>query len=97
MPTTRAVLTAPAAGQDANTGLNGPESLTIANKHMRIYFDGQWKGVPEGRIRASGHMGQYTMVIPSRDAVIVRLGLSPQGSDGYFSQLASRVLAALPH
>jgi hypothetical protein len=41
-------------------------------------------------------MGQYTMVIPSRDAVIVRLGPSPRGSDGYFTELASRVLAVLP-
>src|SRR5206468_4640454 len=24
----------------ANLGLNGPESFTGANKHMRIYFDG---------------------------------------------------------
>ena len=57
---------------------------------------GQWKGVPEDAIRASGHMGQYTMVIPSRDAVIVRLGPSPRGSDGYFTELVNRVLAALP-
>ena len=57
---------------------------------------GQWKGVPEDAIRASGHMGQYTMVIPSRDAVIVRLGPSPRGSDAYFSEIVSRVLAALP-
>jgi CubicO group peptidase (beta-lactamase class C family) len=57
---------------------------------------GQWKGVPEDAIRASGHMGQYTMVIPSRDAVIVRLGPSPRGSDGYFTEIASRVLSALP-
>lgn len=57
---------------------------------------GQWKGVPEDAIRASGHMGQYTMVIPSRDAVIVRLGPSPRGSDGYFTELVSRVLSALP-
>jgi CubicO group peptidase (beta-lactamase class C family) len=57
---------------------------------------GQWKGVPEDAIRASGHMGQYTLVIPSRDAVIVRLGPSPRGSDGYFTEIASRVLSALP-
>ena len=57
---------------------------------------GQWKGVPEDAIRASGHMGQYTMVIPSRDAVIVRLGPSPRGADGYFTELVTRVLTALP-
>src|SRR4029450_14096135 len=43
---------------------------------------GQWKGVPEDAIRASGHMGQYTMVIPSRDAVIMRLGPSRRGAEG---------------
>ncbi len=43
-----------------------------------------------------GHMGQYTMVIPSRDAVIVRLGPSPRGSDGYFTEIVTRVLSALP-
>lgn len=57
---------------------------------------GQWKGVPADAIRASGHMGQYTMVVPSRDAVIVRLGPSPRGADGYFTELVTRVLAALP-
>jgi hypothetical protein len=35
-------------------------------------------------------------VIPSRDVVIVRLGPSPRGSDGYFTEIASRVLDALP-
>ena len=35
-------------------------------------------------------------VLPSRDAVIVRLGPSPRGSDGYFSEIAARVLSALP-
>lgn len=41
-------------------------------------------------------MGQYTMVIPSRDAVIVRLGPSPRGTDAYFTEVVNRVLAALP-
>ena len=57
---------------------------------------GQWKGVPEDAIRASGHMGQYTMVIPSRDAVIVRLGPSPRGADGYFTEHRDARAGALP-
>jgi len=35
-------------------------------------------------------------VIPSRDVVIVRLGPSPRGTDAYFTEIAGRVLAALP-
>jgi CubicO group peptidase (beta-lactamase class C family) len=47
-------------------------------KRLRRIVVAQSRRPVEGRagdaIRASGHMGQYTMVIPSRDAVIVRLG-----------------------
>jgi CubicO group peptidase (beta-lactamase class C family) len=57
---------------------------------------GAWKGVPEDAFMASGHMGQYTMVIPSRDVVVVRLGPSPRGAGAYMTDLVTRVLAALP-
>ena len=57
---------------------------------------GAWQGVPEDAFMASGHMGQYTMVIPSRDVVVVRLGPSPRGSGPYFTELVTRVLDALP-
>jgi len=57
---------------------------------------GAWKGLPEDAFMASGHMGQHTMVIPSKDAVIVRMGPSPGGSQGYLTQLVSRILEGLP-
>jgi CubicO group peptidase (beta-lactamase class C family) len=57
---------------------------------------GAWKGVPEDAFMASGHMGQYTMVIPSRDVVVVRMGPSPGGSQDYMSQLVARILEGLP-
>jgi CubicO group peptidase (beta-lactamase class C family) len=57
---------------------------------------GAWKGVPEDAFMASGHMGQYTMVIPSRDVVVVRLGPSPRGSGPFMTELVTRVLDALP-
>jgi CubicO group peptidase (beta-lactamase class C family) len=57
---------------------------------------GAWKGVPDDAFMASGHMGQYTMVIPSRDVVVVRLGPSPRQSQQYFTAIVSRVLDALP-
>jgi CubicO group peptidase (beta-lactamase class C family) len=57
---------------------------------------GAWKGVPEDAFMASGFMGQHTMVIRSRDAVVVRLGPSPQGSGRYFTELVTRLLEGLP-
>jgi len=57
---------------------------------------GAWKGVPKDAFMASGHMGQYTMVIPSRDMVVVRLGPSPAGEQEYFSELVSRILKGVP-
>jgi len=54
-----------------------------------------WKGVPEDAFMASGHMGQYTMVIPSRDVVVVRLGPSPGDSQNYFTALVTRILENL--
>jgi|SRR5262245_1467942 len=57
---------------------------------------GAWKGVPEDAFMCSGFMGQHTMVIPSRDAVVVRLGPSPRDSDRYLTELITRLLAGLP-
>jgi CubicO group peptidase (beta-lactamase class C family) len=53
---------------------------------------GAWKGVPEDAFMSSGHMGQYTMIIPSGDMVVVRMGPSPGGSEPYFSELVARIL-----
>ena len=52
--------------------------------------------VPKDAFWAAGFMGQITMVIPSRDVVVVRLGPSPRGSSPYFNELVGRVLEALP-
>jgi CubicO group peptidase (beta-lactamase class C family) len=57
---------------------------------------GAWKGVPEDAYMSSGHMGQHTMVIPSRDVVVVRMGPSPGGSQDYLSQLVVKILDGLP-
>jgi CubicO group peptidase (beta-lactamase class C family) len=55
-----------------------------------------WAGVPEDAYRADGAMGQYTMIVPSRDAVIVRLGPSEANPAQYFAELSKRLLASLP-
>jgi CubicO group peptidase (beta-lactamase class C family) len=57
---------------------------------------GALDGVPRDAYWADGAMGQYTLIIPSRDVVIVRLGPSPENPRPYLAEVARRVLAALP-
>ena len=40
----------------------------------------EWEGVPNDAYAAEGHDGQYVVVIPSRNMVIVRLGVSRHGA-----------------
>jgi CubicO group peptidase (beta-lactamase class C family) len=56
---------------------------------------GTFDRIPEDAYYAAGFMGQTTMVIPSRDMVIVRLGPSPGGFNPYFNEAVGRVLAAI--
>ncbi|MCZ6917958.1 MAG: serine hydrolase [Gemmatimonadetes bacterium] len=51
--------------------------------------------VPPDAYWAAGHMGQLTMVIPSREMVIVRLGPSAGGFNAYFNNLVGEILEAL--
>ncbi len=56
----------------------------------------RWADVPPDAFDASGFEGQNVLVVPSRGAVIVRLGLSPDRVGWDFAAFASDVLAALP-
>jgi CubicO group peptidase (beta-lactamase class C family) len=57
---------------------------------------GAWKGLPEDTFMASGFMGQHTVIIRSRDVVVVRMGPSPRGSTPYLTELVTRLLSGLP-
>ena len=48
--------------------------------------------IPEDAYWAAGYMGQTTMIIPSRDMVVVRLGPSPSGYNPYLNEMVGRVL-----
>ncbi len=52
--------------------------------------------VPKDAYWSAGFMGQVTLVIPSRDVVVVRMGPSPGGFYPYLNEAVGRVLKALP-
>ncbi len=56
----------------------------------------QSEGIPADTFMAAGNRGQYIVVIPSRDVVIVRRGEDPAGGSGFDIEAFTRdVLAAL--
>lgn len=58
--------------------------------------DRRWPSLPPDAYDASGFEGQNVLVVPSRDVVIVRLGLSPDRAGWDFDAFAASILAALP-
>lgn len=75
----------PAPG-DPSKGYGGLFWLNRGGANPRLPEDAYWM---------AGYMGQTTMIIPSRDLVVVRHGPSPGGADDYFEELVVRILAAL--
>ena len=56
------------------------------------------EGVPPDTFAAFGNRGQYVVIVPSRDVVIVRRGEDPAGGSGFDIAAFTRdVLAALPN
>jgi CubicO group peptidase (beta-lactamase class C family) len=74
------------APADPQQGYGGLFWLNRGGAHNRIPADAYW---------AAGFMGQTTMVIPSRDMVVVRLGPSPGDFNTYLNETVGRVLEAV--
>lgn len=55
-----------------------------------------FKDLPADTLMARGHNHQIVAIIPSRDAVIVRLGWTPEGQSFDHNTYLSHILAALP-
>jgi len=64
-------------------------------EHRKLYPD-----LPEDTVMARGHSFQIVAAIPSQDAVIVRLGWTPEGQafdwNKYLSQIAAALAPAAP-
>jgi CubicO group peptidase (beta-lactamase class C family) len=75
------------APADPSRGYGGLFWLNRGGAMPRLPADAYW---------AAGYMGQTTMVIPSRDLVVVRQGPSSGRDQRYFEELVGRVLRALP-
>jgi len=52
--------------------------------------------LPADAYFAEGHDGQWTIVVPSRRLVVVRLGFTPTRDDSRGLSTAVRLLRALP-
>jgi CubicO group peptidase (beta-lactamase class C family) len=78
-------VSAPAPG-DPSRGYGGLFWLNRGGALARLPEDAYWM---------AGYMGQTTMIIPSRDLVVVRQGPSPGGDGAYFEELVVRILEAL--
>jgi CubicO group peptidase (beta-lactamase class C family) len=78
-------VTTPAPG-DPERGYGGLFWLNRGGAMDRLPADAYW---------AAGYMGQRTLIIPSRDLVVVRHGPSPGGDGAYLEELVVRILAAI--
>lgn len=58
--------------------------------------DRKWPGLPSDIFYADGHDGQYIVVIPTRDLVLVRLGFTPDKEAWDLGTFISEVLDAIP-
>lgn len=74
---------------------NGDQGTTILPRGEKDVF---YKpiSVPEDAYWSAGFMGQVTLVIPSRDLVLVRMGPSPRNVYPYLNEVVGRILETLP-
>jgi len=91
----------PTAGYRSNEAAGDPPGLGYGMQwwlNRKNAAGENWMpSIPEDMITAWGHFHQHMTVIPSRQLIVVRLGLS-KGPDGWdYERFLSLLLSALPH
>ncbi|MEE4190688.1 MAG: serine hydrolase [Halieaceae bacterium] len=74
-------------------------SATMGNYGRGFWLNAQgmdFPGLPRNLFYASGHNGQYVVVFPDEEVVVVRLGLSSGSAASGITPLLEGVLATLP-
>src|SRR5690606_13129507 len=61
----------------------------------QVWLYGPKNGLPEGTFSAAGNRGQYVMVIPAANAVLVRRGFDPVSGPFQMERFAREVLEAI--
>jgi len=74
----------------------GPQPEGSFGYGMSFWLLNHSPGVPEDTFAAIGNRGQYVVIVPSRQVVIVRRAEDPAGSEFDIARFAADVLAALP-
>jgi CubicO group peptidase (beta-lactamase class C family) len=88
-----AMASTPATADGDGTGY-GAQTWRIADPRAGRCRD---SGLPPDTLAMSGHWGQVVAMVPSRDAVIVRLGWTFRSGQFDNCAFVAQVLAQLPH
>jgi len=82
----------------APSGIYGAQFWTPTSEAIEGWYQHwRWADVPTDAFAAEGFEGQMVCVIPSRQTVIVRLGVTHDRSTWSMPEFVAEVLACLPH
>lgn len=78
-------------------GIYGAQFWTPSSKPLEGWYENwAWPGVPEGTYAAEGFEGQLVCMVPAKQTVIVRLGVTHDRATWDMGQWVADVLSCLP-
>lgn len=86
------MMSTPAPVQPPQTGADG---MPQPGYGAQVWLFGPRHGLPDGTFAAMGNRGQYVVVVPSREVVIVRRGYDFEGTPFAIDRFTADVLTAI--